>query len=200
MSDKKRSSEAFNTPVGVALFPKAVEQGMSGKYECMVAWPKDSDAAKAILAKYKEAEAEHYPEGKPSNWAHPPLRNGDEKTYTNPDTGVVEVRKGFEGCMYVTAKSERKPFLVAPSGREPLEDPSMLQHGSHVVVNMNFYSWEHSGKCGLTLGLNSIQVSSVKDDLPGGGFQDPLATFSDMGVDSSVGAGVSEDELEDMFG
>lgn len=204
MSDSKKSCEAFNTHLAVALFPKCVEVGMSDKYELICAFKKGSDGAKHILAEYKKAMAEKFPEGAPENFAHMPLRDGDEKMYTNKETGKVEVRKGFEGCMYVTAKSSRKPFLVDPTGAQAA-DPDTLGHGSHVVANINFYRWEAKGKVGLTLGLNSVQVSSVKEDLPGGGFTDPLGTFGALDGASSDGGTledtpVSEDNLDAMFG
>jgi hypothetical protein len=204
MSKEKKSCDAFNTALAVALFPKCLEVGMSGKYECILAFKKGSDGAKQILAEYKKAEAELYPSGIPANFAHMPLRDGDLKAYTNPETGQTEIRKGFEGCMYITAKSHRKPFLVDPTGKQAA-DPATLTHGSYVVANVNLYRWENSGKVGLTFGLNSVQVSSVKEDLPGGSYNDPLATYGALGEPSSAGGTsdttpVAEGDLDAMFG
>jgi hypothetical protein len=58
---------------------------------------------------------------------------------------------------------------------------------------------------GLTFGLNSVQVSSVKEDLPGGSYNDPLATYGALGEPSSAGGTsdttpVAEGDLDAMFG
>jgi hypothetical protein len=198
MSEKK-SCDKFNTELAVALYPKATEVGMSGKYECILAFDINSAGANQLIQKYKEAQAELFPEGLPSNYAPSPLREGNKKTWTNNETGEVEIRKGFEDRIYVTTKSKNKPFLVDPSGKKPA-DPETLGHGSYVVANINAYRWGHSGKVGISFGLNTLQVSTQREELPGGGFVDPMSVFDSMEGDSSGGAVVSDEEADKLFG
>lgn len=202
MSKNTKYGERFNTELATALWPKVSELGNNDKYEITLTWEKGSKGAKQIMAEFKKSMDDAYPGGKPDNFAHMPLKDGDEKTWVNPETSETEVRAGFENKLYIVAKSDRKPFLVDPSGKNAA-DPESLTHGSHVIVNVNTYSWSYKATVGLSFGLNSVQVSGQKTDLPGGGFTDPMSTFENLGGEEdspSGGETEDDDELNALFG
>lgn len=171
-------SEPFNTPKCLALFPGLDKKNDNGKYTCILAFKKGSEDAKFIQAQFNGAMQEFFNGKTPSNFQNP-VRNGDEKMYTDKETGEKTVRAGFENSIYFTATTEREVFVVDPTGQQ-MAPGGMLSHGRYVIANLKTYSWDYQGKEGFSFGLQSIQCLNEIENLPGGTVSvDPLATFTD---------------------
>jgi hypothetical protein len=83
-----------------------------------------------------------------------PIRDGDEK---------AEKYASYAGCTYISCKSDARPGLIGPD-KEPLYDKDDVFSGQLARFNVSPYAWEFSGKHGISIGLNGVQI--LKLDCP----------------------------------
>jgi hypothetical protein len=187
------STEAFNTPKCIALYPNVLELDDNGKYTCILAFKKGSEGAKFMQQKFNDSLEEFFNGEISTNFSNP-VRDGNTKKFTDKETGVETVRAGFADTIFITAKTKNKPFVVDYTGKAQA-DENLLVHGRYVIANLKPYSWDYGGKEGFSFGLQSIQVTPDIDHIPGGkggGGVDPLTVFGAVGEAS--GAPAPEDD------
>lgn len=203
-----KSGEAFSTPQIICLFPQVNTPDRNGKYSIIAAFPKGSDELKLMKKVYDDLMNEVFGDKKPPINFKIPFRDGDQKMYQDKETGEQSVRAGFEGKVYITMRTQDKPFIIDQTGGKQAEE-GVLVHGRYVIPNTTPFIWrfEDQGMVsnGFSFGLNAVQVTNKIDNLPGGGGSriDPLDTFKDV---SGEEGSVPEDDpanyeksVDDMF-
>lgn len=126
------------------------------KYQLTLLIPKsDKETIRCIQEATEAAKAK----GKKDYWKgiipkslEVALRDGDDKADEHPE---------YEGMMYLSAKSSRKPGIV-DRYRQPIEDPEELYSGCWGRAAISLYPYEFSGKKGVACALNNLQ--KIKDD------------------------------------
>lgn len=150
------------------------------KYSAVIVIDKqDAETVKAVEAAIKAAaNAGKDKFGAKYKAAKTPLRDGDD-----------EEKEGFEGCMFFSANSLKRPGLVTRD-RTPVTDTEdiedMFYSGAIVNADVNFYPFSVNGNQGIAVGLNNLQF--VRDGKRYGGAKPATAVFEAL----------EEDEDEDM--
>lgn len=205
-----KSGDAFSTPQALCLFPQVEKSDRNEKYSVIVAFKKDSDELKLMKKVYDDLMLEAFGDKKPPMGFKIPFRDGDQKMYQDKETGDQSVRAGFEGKVYITMRTQDKPFVIDQTGKKAAPEGSLV-HGRYVIPNTTPFVWrfEDQGMVsnGFSFGLNAVQVTNKIDNLPGGGGSriDPLDTFGDVsGEEGSAPeddpVNYQEESLNDMFG
>jgi len=152
---------ALNTPNGVLSFPqlfapKARAENTNPVFSCSILF----DTAAQKTKEYKDLQ-QACVECAREKWGSNvslaslmmPFRDGAQKEYA-----------GYgEGIMYISPWSNNKPGIV--DGRlQAILLPEEVWAGQLVRANVQPFAWLNSGKKGVSLGLNHIQI--VKKDEP----------------------------------
>lgn len=96
------------------------------------------------------------------------------------------------GVKYINPWTKNKPQVVDP-GRQPILDANDIYAGQWARFNVSPFSWARSGKYGISLGLNAVQV--LKMDAPRIDGRANAASIFDDGE----GAKYSSAEAEGVF-
>lgn len=189
--------DQFKTPKCLALFPSLDKLDMNDKYSVVLAFKKGSEEAKFMEKKFEEGLQEFFNGKIPGRFVHP-FKDGDKKMYTDKETGEKSIRAGFEGTIYLDAKTEREVFVVDPTGKQKAPK-DMMHHGRYVIAELRAYSWDVKGKEGFSFGLQAIQCTPDSESLPGGFTEsDPLEIFSDT-TDGTKGSVAPEDDPDNYM-
>ena len=81
------------------------------------------------------------------------------------------------GCMVMSTNSKRKPVVVY-ADKTPLTDEQEIYSGCYGRAVLNFYVYEHTGKIGVSAGLNGVMKVSDGEPLAGG-----IVTDADWDID-----------------
>lgn len=200
-----KSGESFSAPPAICLFPQVNEPDRNGKYSVIVAFQKGSDDLKKVKKIYDDLIKEVFGEKPLPQGFKVPFRDGDQKMYTDKDTGEQSVRDGFKNTVYLTCRTQDKPCILDPTGKKFAVEGS-LTHGRHVIANLTPFVWRYEDggmvSNGFSFGLNAVQVTNKVEALPGGGGNriDPMTAFSD--VSGEEGSAPEDDPAnyeKDMF-
>ena len=152
------------------VFEKYSPEGeVNPKYQAAILIPKtETDTVEAIKAAIENAKDW----GRNNRWNGSvpknldiALRDGDDKDLDqNPE---------YEGCYYVSARSEKKPGVVKYDpdikANVVIEDPDELYSGCWGRASITFYPYNFNGKKGIACALNHIQKVEEGERLGGGG-------------------------------
>lgn len=142
----------------------------------------DADAdLKAMKELAKRAAVDKWGDKIPKDLKSP-FRDGAEK----PDVD------GYEGKIFVNAKSRQKPGVVDQRVR-PILDASEFYSGCYAIASVRAYAYEKKGNRGVAFGL--INVQKVRDGEPFGGGRSK-AEDDFRPVEGQAG---SDDEVGDLF-
>lgn len=140
--------------------PHSMDGNSEPKYSVVLLIPKSD---KKTLAKIDMAIKAAIEEGK-SKWGgkipanlKKPLRDGDEERPDNPE---------YEGCMFLSANSLRRPGIVDADLNEIL-DKDEFYSGCYGRASLNFYAYAVSGSKGVAAGLNNLQKLEDGERLSG---------------------------------
>ena len=166
MSEKKEKIKV-TTPLVRASFPFLDKPNNQGQY------PDNKYKVTGLIEKDREAELKPLKQAilkaAQNKWGkinykdlETPFRDGDEK----------EKMEGYAGCVYFTAKSDRKPGIVGPD-TNPLPEGESIYGGCYVKFSCVPYAYERGGEVvevvngqrkktketirGVGLGLQNIQ-------------------------------------------
>jgi hypothetical protein len=147
------------------------------KYQTGILIPKSQKETitalkKCIKAAYDQAVTKYWNGKKPSisedSDAYP-LRDGDGKDDEN-----------YEGCVYLNAKSGRKPSVTDKNG-DPIMDEDEIYSGVWAWVCVTFYGYKVNGKCGVATAIEAVR--KCKDDEQFGGGVSQTDAFGNIGID-----------------
>lgn len=208
----KAENETIITPEFQAGYPNLFEpkagEGMTKKrYSvCMLFQTKETPQSKAagrpvvdikplqdlvrnvIIEKYGPDRSKWPPFGDKTGMLKLPFRSGEE-------IGKKD-KKGFgPGITFCDAGKpgdQVRPGIAGPKagadGRpELLTIPSDVYGGCFMRAKVNAYFWENNGRCGVSLGLQSLQ--KLRDGEPFGGGSDAQADFDAIPAPASEDAG-----------
>lgn len=148
--------------------PTSMQENQEKKYSVSILVSKKD---KATIDKIKAAIEEAKEEGKtklggkvPKN-LKTPLRDGDEDR---------EDQEAYEGMIFLTANSTRKPQIV-DGDLEEIMSQDEFYSGCYGKASLTFYAYDAGGSKGIACGLNNLQklaegerlggqVSSAEDD------------------------------------
>lgn len=171
----------------VNIFTPSSINGGDEKYSVTLMIPKSD---KETLRKIKAAVDAAKELGKTSKWGGKlpnsldlPLHDGDAEK-------DLEKYPEFEGHYYINAKSNTKPNIAKPIGKDSegktrlqeITDSTEVYSGSYAKASINFYPFDIKGNKGVAAGLNSIVKvqdgeflggrSNINDDFANEDFDD----------------------------
>ena len=176
-------SKSFTTPLGRFSYPSVFQKskgmdGAEGKYEVTLLIPKTTDvtalrkemetiAREAFGTKFQSLE----------KLKNPPLRDGDDKDPGDPARGHWIIR----------AKSSRRPGVVGPDGKVPIESEEEIYGGCWGRLNVTVGSYSMTGNWGVTLFLNAVQKAKDGERFGGSGVSAEDA-FEALAIETSQSA------------
>lgn len=154
---------ALNTPYAVLSFahlftPRPRAEGQDPVYSCSLIFDpvaQKSKEFKALEAACIAAAKEKFGDKVNVSGLQMPFRDAGEKS---------DKYEGYnEGDVYISPWSKQKPGIVNTRLQDVLL-PDEVYAGQVVRANVNPFAWSKSGKRGVSLGLNHIQI--VKANAP----------------------------------
>jgi hypothetical protein len=140
--------------------PTSLNEDQQKKYSVSVVIDKtDAKTLKKIndaIAEAKEAGKSKFGGKVPKN-LKTPLRDGDEDR---------EDDEAYEGKMFLTANSTRKPQIVNESLEEIMSQDEFYS-GCYGRASLSFYAYDSGGSKGIACGLNNIQKQDDGERLGG---------------------------------
>lgn len=142
--------------------PTSIEEGGKKKYTVSIVIPKTATKLlekieSAIQAALEAGKSSKFGGKVPAKFKHP-LRDGDEE---RPDDAA------YEGCMFLTASSDRQPGIV-DANVDPILDKDEFYSGCYGRASLNFYAFNTNGSKGIAVGLNNLQKLEDGERLAGG--------------------------------
>lgn len=140
------------------------EAGKKGKFEASGIFPPGSPAHVAVKEAYRAAATEKWGENGPKilqtlERNKFSLRKGD----LNLDKSS-EVYGGFEGMLYLVAKSDTRPTVVALNGRTPLtREDGKPYAGCDVIMIVDCYVQDGKNGKGAFAELKGLQFAGDND-------------------------------------
>ncbi|HTR71745.1 MAG TPA: ssDNA-binding protein [Mycobacteriales bacterium] len=159
---------------------EAMEEGQDKSFSCAIRFDEDADLD-VLREGFKAACVDQFGSSKPPRRAHSCFIEGDELAELIEDGKVPEGTT--EGM--VILKLRRYEKYGAPQlwdqNVEPIESPTEMYSGCHVLADVEFYGWERSTGSGVSCRLNGLQ--KVREDEPlGGGKNETEESFERVAV------------------
>ena len=130
-----------------ALFtPAKGMDGAEGKYQCELIFEPGEDLSK-LKAAAKEAARTKWGDKIPAN-LRSPFREGDVDR---------SEKDGYEGRIFIGARSKDRPGVVVGGGLEDCVDPREVYGGCYVRASVTAFAYDRSGNRGIAFALNNIQ-------------------------------------------
>ncbi len=174
MSEK----EQINTPEFRVSFPqvfepKAVKPGDKEKYSVVMLFDKsvDFEPLKALVEK---AAKQKWGDDFPDNY-YPPFTGNFEKPdavdnywirfskeNANKVKGEIPIKTydGYKDVVYGTASNQNYPPGVIEwteaGGKQEIINPKDFYGGCYAIATVTAWAWDYMGKCGVSIGLNSV--------------------------------------------
>jgi ssDNA-binding protein len=146
---------AINTPYATLSFanlftPRPRSEGSEPVYSCALLFDKTQQASprfKALQNAWAEAARNEWGNNVNLKQIKSPFRDAGEKAY-----------EGYHpGDIFISSWSKNKPGIVDRNGEDILL-PEEVWSGQLVRANVMPFAWTHSGKRGVSFGLNHVQV------------------------------------------
>lgn len=161
-----------------------MEEGGAKMYGCELIFPPGTDLSKLKAAATLAARDKWG--ANPPKGLRTPFRNGDDDR---------EDKDGYEGCVFIGAKSKDRPGVVKGRERLPVMDASEIYGGCYVMASVTAYAYDKKGNKGVAFALNN--VLKVRDGEPFGSRQNAEQEFAEVEVDQDAfgDAGFETDSL-----
>lgn len=160
MEKTKSQSLKVTTPEFRVAFPnvfeaKAINEGQTPFFSVTMLFDKNADLA--LLKKAAHAAIKKkWPTNPPSNLRNP-FRPGSEK---------AEKYEGYEGTIYINAKTKMKPGVV-DGARNKIVDQSEFYAGCYARATIVPYAYNKAGNAGVAFALHNIQKIKEGESLGG---------------------------------
>jgi len=146
---------ALNTPYATLSFvhvftPRPRAEGSEKVYSCSLIIDKEqqkSEAFKALKAAVAAAARKEWGDNVNLKTLVSPFRDAGEKAYTGYNPGDV----------YISPWSKNKPGVV-DARLQAIELPEQVWSGQLVRANVVPFAWQHTGRRGVSFGLNHLQI------------------------------------------
>lgn len=195
MSRKERDPARLLTPqsgfprgrlIWARLFEaEAMEEGNDPSYSCAILYKSDQDI-KAIRRAIQAAKRDMWGDAPPRRLTLCLIEDdeiealADDYDYIEPGDTILKLRR-YEKFGAPQLWDQRV---------EPIESPTEMYSGCHVVGDVEFFGWERKTAAGVSCRVNGLQ--KVREDEPlGGGRVDTHDSFARVEVE--------EDEDEDSL-
>ena len=157
--------------------PTAAEDGGEKKYNISIIIPKDDKVnikiAKAGIEAAKQEGLATKWNGKLPKKYEEPLKDGDKEKEDDP---------AYSGCLYLNAKSKKKPGIIDRNKQEIVDDDEFYS-GCYGFVTLNFFPYD-KGTGGVAAGLGNIMKTKDGERLGGGGVS-ASTDFAEVEVDDN---------------
>ena len=145
-----KTTKQIVTPEGRLLFPalfepKAFENSTVEKYSAVLVFDADADLS-ALIAEIRNVAVAAGLDKSARN----PICNGDEK--------VADWGSEFSGKTYIRISSQFQPFVCDRQKAEIL-DSKKVYSGCYARAVVHAYAYNKMGNKGVSLGLDSIQIT-----------------------------------------
>lgn len=174
------------TPVARLSYPHLFERatpfpGQEPKFQCELIFEKGADLS-VLEAAVKAAVAERWGTKAPKG-LNLPFREGN---------AARAGKDGYGDCIFIGAKSKDRPGVVVGPERRPPEDPTEVYGGCYVRASVTAFSYDMSGKKGVSFALNNVW--KLRDGDPFGSFQSAENEFSSVVCTDEDAFGVMGDD------
>jgi hypothetical protein len=167
---------SINTPYATLSFvnafaPRRRADGGEAVYNCSLIFDEQqqkSPAFKALQQACVAAAKKQFGDNVNLKTVMMPFRDGGEKTYDGYGPGKV----------YVNPWSKNKPGIV-DRNREDILTKEEVWSGQLVRANVTPFAWTNSGKKGVSLGLNHLQIIESEGRQRLDGKPSPSSAFDD---------------------
>lgn len=180
---KKCLTPEFRVSFPAIFQPKAFD-GQEAKYQLTMLFSKKTDITALKKAAFNAAAEKWGP--KKEKWPkfkHPWLRDGDD------EKGDVE---GYEGCVFVSAKSKTQPGLV-DHRLQPITAERDFYAGCYARAEVLAYAYDSAGNKGVGFALQNIQKLRDGDRLSGRKDAEDVFDAVDSGEDDEENYGDDSD-------
>ena len=157
---------SLNTPYATLSFvnaftPRPRAEGTPPVFSCSLIFDKEQQkdpAFKALKDAVIAAAQKEWGTNFNQKQLVSPFRDAGEKTYAGY----------LPGHVYISPWSKNKPGVV-DSRRQEIELPEQVWSGQLVRANVTPFAWQHTGRRGISFGLNHLQIirSEGRDRLDG---------------------------------
>jgi len=157
---------SLNTPYATLSFvnaftPRPRAEGTPPVYSCSLIFDKEQQrdpAFKDLQAAVLAAAQKEWGSNFNQKQLVSPFRDAGEKSYAGY----------LPGHVYISPWSKNKPGVV-DSRRQEIELPEQVWSGQLVRANVSPFAWSHTGRKGVSFGLNHLQIirSEGRDRLDG---------------------------------
>lgn len=145
----------------VNIFTPSSINGGDEKYSVTLMIPKGD---KETLRKIKAAVEAAKEIGKTSKWGGKIPSNLDLPLHDGDTEKDLEKYPEFAGHYYINAKSNTKPDVAKPIGKDAegktklqeITDSTEVYSGCYAKASINFFPFDRAGNKGISAGLNSI--------------------------------------------
>jgi hypothetical protein len=149
----------LTTPYGVLSFanlftPRPRAEGKDPDFNCSIIFDEQqqkSPAYKALKAAHDDAARAKWGDKLDLKTVRSAFHDAGEKTYDGYHPGHT----------YISPWTKNKPGIV-DAQKQPVLLPDEVWSGQLVRINVTPFAWLHSGKKGVSFGLNHVQI--VKSD------------------------------------
>lgn len=177
MSKQEPNTKRVITPVARLSYPYLFQKsegmnGGEGKYQCELIFAPDADLSELRRAANEAAKGK-WGDKVPKN-LRTPFRKGDEDR---------EDKDGYEGAIFIGARSKDKPGVVV--GRERLQaEESDVYGGCYVKASVTAFAYDQAGNKGVSFALNNVW--KIRDGEPFGSRRNADEEFGDADVDEDA--------------
>lgn len=139
------------TPIARLSYPalfkpaKAMDEKGTPKFQCELIFEPGTDLSELKAAANEAAKAK-WGTKIPKNWRSP-LRGG------NVDRAEKD---GYEGRIFMSARSTDRPGIVMGPNREPVMNESDVYGGCYVVASVTAFAYDKGGNKGVAFALNNV--------------------------------------------
>lgn len=178
MSSEENTKRVI-TPLARLSYPaifkpaKALNDG-EAKYQCELIFAPGTDLSELKQAA-TQAAIDKWGAGKVPKNLRTPFREGDRER---------EGKDGYDGCVFIGARSKDKPGVVVGRERDPCTDESEVYGGCYVRASVTAFAYEHAGNKGVSFALNNIW--KIRDGDPFGNRRNAEEEFGDVETDEEA--------------
>lgn len=174
---------------------EAMEEGQDKSYSCAIWFKEDADLD-ALREGFKAACVDQFGSSKPPRKAKSCFIEGDDLEDLIEDGNVPEGVEPGDVILKLRRYEKYGQPQLWDQNVEPIESPTEMYSGCHVVADVEFFAWERNTGSGVSCRVNGIQ--KVRDDEPlGGGKNDTEESFAKVKVDKKDRKNRDSDDDDD---
>lgn len=181
MSKTEETTKRVITPEARLSYPYLFEKsegmnGAEGKYQCELIFEPGADLSE-LRAAANAAAKDKWGDNIPKN-LRSPFRKGDDDR---------EDKDGYEGRVFIGARSKDRPGIVVGRDRHACTDPSEIYGGCWVKASVTAFAYDTSGNKGVSFALNNVW--KLRDGEPFGSRRNASEEFGEEEIDEDAFGG-----------